>query len=62
MRRKLDSYFGFKIIDALTLGISLLVTQKDDFAPILQSRGVAGLIEALEDKVGKVVKPIEIPG
>ena len=62
LRRYLESFFGFKIIDAMTKGVSLLVTQRDDFAPILEREGVDGLIRALEEKVGKIEKPIEIPG
>ncbi len=62
IRRKVESFFGFKIIDAMTSGISLLVTQKDEFAPFLAKGGIDRLIQALEDRVGKVAKPIEIPG
>ena len=61
IRRKPDSFFGFKIIDAMTKGISLLVTQKEEFAPFLAKDGIDGLNRALEDRVGKVAKPIEIP-
>ena len=62
IRRKVESFFGFKIIDAMTKGISLLVTQKEEFAPFLAKGGIDRLIEALEDRVGKIAKPIEIPG
>ncbi len=46
----------------MTKGISLLVTQKEEFAPFLAKGGIDRLIEALEDRVGKIAKPIEIPG
>ncbi len=57
-----NSFFGFKIIDALTKGASLLVTQRADFRSHLQAGGIPRLIEALETKFGKAVKPIDIPG
>jgi uncharacterized caspase-like protein/ABC-type transporter MlaC component len=62
LRRRPDSYFGLKIIDAMVEGLSLLVTQRDEFAPVLNREGIAGLIKALEEKIGKVERPIEIPG
>ncbi|MFQ5939341.1 MAG: ABC transporter substrate-binding protein, partial [Alphaproteobacteria bacterium] len=62
LRRQLESFFGFKIVDAMTKGVSLLVTQRDEYSPVLEREGVEGLIRALEEIVGKVEKPIEIPG
>lgn len=62
VRRKPESFFGFKIIDATVNGLSLLVTQRDEFAGLLDKQGIGGLIKALELKIGKVEKPIEIPG
>ena len=62
VRRYPESYFGFKIIDAIVKGASLLVTQRADFTPTLNQAGIAGLVDALEKKFGKAVKPIEIPG
>lgn len=62
VRRFPDSYFGFKIIDALVKGASLLVTQRADFAPALNKGGVVGLSDALEKKFGKALKAVEIPG
>ena len=62
VRRYPKSYFGIKIIDAIHKGASLLVTQRADFAPALQKGGINGLVESLEKKFGKAVKPIEIPG
>ena len=62
IRQKPDSYFGFKVIDAMVDNLSLLVTQRDEFQPVLSRDGIAGLIKVLEDKIGKVAKPVEIPG
>ncbi len=62
VRRYPDSYFGFKIIDALVKGASLLVTQRADFAPALKKGGIVGLVEALEKKFGKAVEAVKIPG
>ena len=62
IRKKPGSFFGFKIVDAINEGISLLVTQKGDFGTILIREGVDGLIRTLEDKFGKVAEPIDIPG
>ena len=62
IRRKVGSFFGFKIIDVVVNGMSLLVTQRDDFKSVLKKGGVDGLIQTLEAKYGKVEKVIEIPG
>lgn len=62
IRRRPNSFFGFKIIDALTQGVSLLVTQRADFQSNLNAGGIPRLIEALEKKFGKAVQPIDIPG
>ena len=62
IRKKSDSFFGFKIVDIMSEGISLLVTQKGEYESILIRAGVDGLIQALEDKFGKVAEPIDIPG
>lgn len=62
IRKKPGSFFGFKIVDIISEGISLLVTQKGEYEPVLLREGVDGLIQALEEKFGKVVEPIEIPG
>ncbi|MGH6933505.1 MAG: MlaC/ttg2D family ABC transporter substrate-binding protein [Dongiaceae bacterium] len=42
------------IVDILIEGVSMAVTQRSDFASVIQSRGgtVAGLLEALRDKAG----------
>jgi phospholipid transport system substrate-binding protein len=42
------------IVDILVEGISMAVTQRSDFASVIQSRGgkVAGLLQALRDKAG----------
>jgi ABC-type transporter MlaC component len=62
IRRKPESYFGFKIIDVLYKGVSLLVTQRADFASTLRKEGVAGLIKKIEEKVGYEEEIIDIPG
>jgi len=43
----------FKIVDVIVEGVSMAVTQRDDFAATIQAKGgkVAGLIEALRQKV-----------
>ena len=62
VRRYPNSFFGFKIIDALIKGVSLLVTQRADFQPMLISGGIPGLVEGLEKKFGKALKATDIPG
>lgn len=62
IRRKDGSYFGFVIIDVLYQGVSLLVTQKADFASALRRGGVRGLIEQIEAKVGYQEEVVDIPG
>ncbi len=61
IRRRPDSFFGFKIIDAVTDKLSLLVTQRDDFAPILKKDGIDGLVATLEKRFGKAVEAVAIP-
>lgn len=61
VRRRPNSFFGYKIIDALTKGVSLLVTQRADFRSHLSAGGIPHLIEALEKKFGKAAQPIDIP-
>jgi phospholipid transport system substrate-binding protein len=43
---------GFAIVDIIVEGVSLAVTQRSEFASVIQSRGgkVAGLLEALRSK------------
>jgi uncharacterized caspase-like protein/ABC-type transporter MlaC component len=62
VRPKAESFFGFKVVDAMVEGLSLLVTQRDEFKPVLDRESIGGLIKALEDKIGKIEKPVEIPG
>lgn len=61
VRIRPKSFFGYKVIDALTSGISLLITQRADFRPALRSGEIQSLIATLESKFGKAVKPVEIP-
>jgi ABC-type transporter MlaC component len=62
VRRRPNSFFGYKIIDALTKGISLLVTQRDDFRTHLKKGGLPYLTDTLEKRFGKAVRPVDIPG
>ena len=45
----------FRIIDVIVEGLSMAVTQRDEFASVIQSKGgkVAGLIDVLRAKVGQ---------
>ncbi|MCH7694505.1 MAG: ABC transporter substrate-binding protein [Proteobacteria bacterium] len=61
IRRRPESFFGFKIIDAVTNGLSLLVTQRGDFKPTLDKDGIDGLVAALEKRFGKAVTAVAIP-
>ena len=62
IRKKPESFFGFKIVDVMSEGLSLLVTQKGEYASSLIQGGIDGLIRDLEDKWGKITAPIDIPG
>ncbi len=62
VRCRPNSFFGYKIIDTLTQGISLLVTQRDDFRTDLKKGGITFLTNTLEKKFGKAVRPVDIPG
>jgi len=61
IRRRPESFFGFKIIDAVTNGLSLLVTQRGEFRPTLDKDGIDGLVAALEKRFGKAVTAVAIP-
>ena len=45
----------YKIIDVLVEGVSMAITQRDEFAAIINQRGgkVEGLLRALRDKTGR---------
>lgn len=45
----------FRIVDVIVEGLSMAVTQRDEFASVIQSKGgkVAGLIDVLRAKVGQ---------
>jgi phospholipid transport system substrate-binding protein len=47
---------AYKIIDVMVEGVSMAVTQRAEFASVIQSRGgkLAGLLEALRVKTGHV--------
>jgi ABC-type transporter MlaC component len=61
IRRHPGSFFDFKVIDVLYKGVSLLVTQRADFGPVLNRAGLPGLIAEIEKKVGYQEDVIEIP-
>lgn len=44
----------FRIIDVMVEGISMAVTQRDEFAAVIQSRGVEGLIKMLRARTEKM--------
>lgn len=46
---------GFRIVDVIVEGLSMAVTQRDEFASVIQSKGgkVAGLLDVLRTRVGQ---------
>ena len=44
---------GMKIIDIMVTGVSMVVTQRSEFASVIQRQGVDGLIETLRLQVSK---------
>jgi len=44
---------GGKIIDVLVTGVSMVVTQRSEFAAVIQRQGVDGLIETLRLQISK---------
>ena len=42
---------GFKIIDVLVEGVSMIVTQRSEFQSIVQSRGIDGLMATLRTRI-----------
>lgn len=51
VREKNDQY---KIVDVMVEGISMAVTQRQDFASILKRDGVEGLLQILRAKTGRM--------
>jgi len=45
---------GLRIIDVMVEGISMAVTQRDEFASVIQSHGLDGLIEILRARTNKM--------
>jgi phospholipid transport system substrate-binding protein len=45
----------YKILDVIVEGISMLATQRSEFAAVVRSQGVDGLIEVLRVQVTKFV-------
>ena len=44
---------AFKIVDVVVEGISMVVTQRQEFAAVVRRHGVEGLIETLRARVSK---------
>ena len=44
---------GFKLVDVLVEGISMLVTQRSDFASVIEHEGMEGFLAHLEDVTGQ---------
>ena len=46
---------GYKVVDVIVDGVSMLISQRDEFASIINQNGgkVAGLIQALKQKTGQ---------
>lgn len=49
--RQIDG--AFKIVDVVVEGVSMVVTQRQEFAAVVRRHGVDGLIEALRARVSK---------
>ena len=47
---------GFKVVDVVVESISMTMTQRDDFAGVISSKGIDGLIDVLRQRAGKVAK------
>ena len=47
---------GFKVVDVVVESISMTMTQRDDFAGVISSKGVDGLLEVLRKRAGKIAK------
>ena len=61
IRENEDALFGFKIVDAITDGVSFLVTQRSEFSSILRTQGVDGLIRVLERRFSDGPPPPVLP-
>jgi len=48
-----DSSGNFKIVDIIIEGVSLINTQRSEFASVVQQKGIDGLIENLKNKTGE---------
>lgn len=46
---------GYKIVDVIVNGVSMLISQRDEFASIISRSGgkIAGLIQALRERIGR---------
>ena len=42
---------GFKVVDVLIEGVSMVVTQRNEFNAVVQARGVDGLTEMLRERI-----------
>ncbi len=46
----------FKVVDVVVESISMTMTQRDDFAGVINSKGIEGLLNVLRQRAGKVAK------
>ncbi len=47
---------GFKVVDVVVESISMTMTQRDDFAGVISSKGIDGLLDVLRQRAGKTAK------
>ena len=47
---------SFRVVDVVVESISMTMTQRDDFAGVISSKGIDGLIDVLRQRAGKVAK------
>ncbi len=47
---------SFKVVDVVVENISMTMTQRDDFAGVISSKGIDGLLNVLRQRAGKVAK------
>ncbi len=42
---------GFKIVDIIVEGVSLVITQRSEFGSVIKQKGMDGLITTIENKI-----------
>ena len=47
---------SFKVVDVVVESISMTMTQRDDFAGVINSKGIDGLLNVLRQRAGKVAQ------